>query len=123
MPTYIHKHELVQDQPDSITSLFQKTGDYIETRVELLRLKAVDTSSEVASSLATNIVLLLVLFLVVSMVNIGVSLWLGELLGRAFYGFFIVAGFYAIVGLLLFIFRKKWIKTPISRLIIQKIIK
>ena len=31
---------------------------------------------------------------IVGLVNVGLSLWIGELLGKAYYGFFAVAGFY-----------------------------
>jgi len=44
-------------------------------------------------------------------------------MGNISYGFFMVGGFYAIVGLLMYVFRKQWIKSPVSNLIIDKIIK
>jgi hypothetical protein len=56
-------------------------------------------------------------------INIGIAMWLGELLGKPYYGFFVVAIFYAVVMALLFIFRHEWIKTPVSNSIITQMIK
>jgi hypothetical protein len=43
-------------------------------------------------------------------------------LGKMFYGFFIVAGFYLLLGLLFYSMRNRWFKEPISNMIIQKIL-
>jgi hypothetical protein len=112
-----------EDSIDSVEELFQRTGEYLETRVDLVKLKAIDKSSDVISSLAASIVMILVFLLFILSVNIGVAIWIGDSLGKTFYGFFIVAGFYAIVGLILFLVKDKWIKGPVSKLIIEKVIK
>ena len=52
--------------------------------------------------------------------NIGMALWLGDLLGEVYYGFFIVAVFYLVVGVILYFFLRKWIKGPVSKLIITE---
>jgi hypothetical protein len=59
----------------------------------------------------------------VFVMNIGIALWLGELLGKACYGFFIVAAFYLIAGILFHFFLYKWIRKPISNLIINQALK
>jgi hypothetical protein len=56
-------------------------------------------------------------------VNIGLALWVGKLLGDSFYGFFIVGGFYALLAIPLHIFREQWIKYPISNSIIKELLK
>jgi len=52
--------------------------------------------------------------------NIGIALWLGELLGKSYYGFFIVAAFYLIAAIVLHFFLLRWIKKPMSDLIISQ---
>ena len=112
-----------EDSIDSVEELFHRTGEYLETRVELVRLKAIDKTSDVISSLAASIIIILVFLLFILSLNIGVAIWVGELLGKIYYGFFIVAGFYAIVGLILLLVKDKWIKGSVSKLIIEKVIK
>ncbi len=112
-----------EDAIDSVEELFQRTGEYLETRVDLVKLKAIDKSSDVISSLAAFVAIILVFLLFILSVNIGVAIWLGDLLGKTFYGVFIVGGFYVIVGWILYLFRDRWLKSPVSKLISEKVIK
>ena len=113
----------IQNEADSIEGLFKKTGEYIETRIDLAKYKAIDKSSDIVSSLATTICIIVVLVVFIFTATTGVALWIGDMLGKNYYGFFIVAGFYALSILILYLFRRMLIKTPISKLIIEKVIK
>ncbi|MEP6616037.1 MAG: hypothetical protein ABJA57_05630 [Ginsengibacter sp.] len=97
----------------SIEYLLDSTRNYIETRIDLLKLKAIDKSSGILSSIASVFLIVLICLVFIVLLNIGLSLLLGELLGKVYYGFFIVAAFNAIIGIILFNSREKWIKTPI----------
>ena len=108
---------------DNIESLFEKTGDYLETRIDLYKLKTVDTSSDLISSLVSKVIVLLVFAIFTIIVNVGIALFLGELLGRSYYGFFVVAGFYLITGLIFYSMRRKWFKEPIADSLIKKLLK
>jgi uncharacterized membrane protein len=102
-----------------IEALVEKAEAFGKTSLELYRLKAIDKSSGIISSLASNIVLTAVGLVFIAVLNIGLSLWIGELLGKFYYGFFIVAAFYALAGVILFLFRNRWIKNPVSNAIIR----
>ena len=65
-----------------------------------------------------SVIIMFALFALI--MNIGVALFLGELLGKLYYGFFIVAAFYLLAALILHFFMYKWIKKPISDLIIKQ---
>jgi hypothetical protein len=112
----------MEKEPTILGSLFEKATDYVETNVELLKLKAVDKSSDVISSVVTGIVLLLIGLLFFILLNIGLAFWIGDLLGKTYYGFFIVAGFYLIVGLLFHFTKNKLLKQPLTDLIIKKLL-
>lgn len=112
----------MEDQPNAIGSLFETAGDYLETRVDLLKLKTVDKSSDVISSVVSNIVIMLIISFGVFILNIGISIWLGTVLGEIWYGFFIVGGFYVLLAVILFIFRNKWLKGPVNDLIVKKML-
>ena len=104
----------------AIETLFEKAGDYGKVSMELFKLQAIDKSAEVLSALASKMVVTIVVALFTLSINIGIALWLGELLGKVYYGFFIVAGFYALVATLCYAFRRQWIKDPVSTTIIRK---
>ena len=103
--------------------LFEKAEAYSKTTLELLKLKAIDKSADVASSLVSRLTILLVVALFIVIVNIGVALWLGELLGKTYYGFFVIGGFYALIAVLLHVFRHPLLKTPVSDTIIMQMLK
>lgn len=113
----------MSNKPTPIEVLFVKAEDYSKTSLELFRLGAIDKSAEILSSLVTTIVIWLVAIMAILTVNIGIALWLGTLLGKTYYGFFVVATFYLLVCLLTIAFKNQWIKTPVSNSIIYQLLK
>jgi hypothetical protein len=111
------------EKESDIEALFSKTGDYIETRIDLFRLKTIDTSSNAVASFTWRIVILWVSMFSFFFLNIGVSIWVGNMLGKVFYGFFIVGAFYLLAGLIIYLFRYVWIKTPVNDLLVKKLLK
>ena len=111
----------MENQSSPVESLIDRVKSYVETRIDLLRLKAIDKSSSFLSLLISMIVVILVSFISVIMISVGIALLLSELLGRSYYGFFIVGGFYLITGLVLFSLREKWLKKPIANSMIKKL--
>ncbi len=112
----------MENKPSAFGSLFQTAGDYLETRVELLKLQAVNKSSDVVSSLVSIIIIAIIALLGFIILNIGLALWLSFLLGEAWYGFFVVGGFYLLLSLIMISAKGKWIKTPVNDLLIKKIL-
>ncbi|HTB26555.1 MAG TPA: hypothetical protein VK711_14370 [Puia sp.] len=108
---------------DSIKTLIDKSKDYLETKIELARLKTIDKSADVLSAVVVIVSMIFIGSLFIIMISIGISLFLGRILGAYHYGFFIMGGFYAIVLLLIYLQREKWIKTPISNELINKMLK
>jgi hypothetical protein len=110
-----------QQPKNALESLLESTNNYVETRVELAKLKGIKKSSDVFSTLASQLILGGVGFIFLMLLNIAIGLWLGELLGKTYYAFFLLAFTYFIIGLVLYISRDKWIKSPLTNAIIKKI--
>ncbi|MBX3256973.1 MAG: hypothetical protein KF862_22740 [Chitinophagaceae bacterium] len=108
---------------DNLTELVQDTGKYIEAKTELWKLKVADKTTEVASSIASQVILAVIALLVIISVNTGVALVVGKWLGELYYGFFIVAGFYILLGLIIYANRTVFMKTPFYNAIINKMLK
>lgn len=113
----------MDDNATPIESLFEKAEEYSKTSIELFKLNVVDKSAEVVSSLAVRLVIFIVVALFVLILNIGLALWIGELLGKTYYGFFVISGCYALIALVIHLFRHQWIKYPISNYIITQMLK
>lgn len=109
------------NKTSSVESLLESFRNYSETRIDLLKLKAIDKSSSMISSVASIICVLLIAFIFIVLLNIGIALLLGSLLGKVYYGFFIVAAFYAIIGIILYSSRDKWVKTPIINSLVKSL--
>jgi hypothetical protein len=88
-----------------------------------LKLNAIDKSADVVSSLVSRLAVIMTVVFSVLIVSIGLSFWIGKLLGDIFYGFFIVGGFYALLAILLQVFRHQWVKYPVSNSIIKQMLK
>jgi hypothetical protein len=108
----------MESPTDQIELLFEKTKHYTQSSVELYKLKLIDKSADIISTLVARIAIALFLVLFILMVNIGISLWIGDLLGKNYLGFLIVSGFYALVSLLIYLMRNRWIKAPLRNSII-----
>ena len=100
--------------------LFERTEEYTKTSFDLAKLRALETTTAVVTSMLSkgSVVIMVVLFVLVF--NVGIALLIGDLLGKAYYGFFIVAAFYLLAALISHFFLHIWIKKPISNLIITQ---
>lgn len=111
------------DNTTPIATLFERAEDYGKTTLKLLQLNAIDKSADVISSLVSRLAVIMTVVFSVLIISIGTALWLGKLLGDAFYGFYIIGGLYAILAILLQVFREQWIKYPVSNSIIKQMLK
>jgi len=112
----------MDEQSGSIESLIEKGEQYGKTTLELLKLKTLDKSADVASNLVSWLIVVIFAVLFFLILNIGIALWLGEVLGKSYYGFFVVSGFYALLALIFGIFRKQLIKEPLNNSIIEQVL-
>jgi hypothetical protein len=106
-----------------IEKLIEKAEAYGKTSFELCKYNTMYKSADIISSFITKTIITLVLVLFSLLLNVGLSLWIGELLGETYYGFFICAALYLFLALLFYVFRYNWIKRPINNFIINRLIK
>lgn len=113
----------MENQAVLIETLFEKAEAFGKTTYQLFKLKSMEVTINVVTTLLSRLVVFLVFSLFMLVLNLGIALWLGKLLGEYYFGFFIVSAFYLIVGVLLYFFLHKWIKKPIADLIISQALK
>lgn len=105
-----------------IESLFEKVEDYSRTSIQLFKLNTIDKSADLVSSLAAKAVIFIFAAMFILSINIGIALWLGEIFGKSYYGFFAVGGIYAFISIPVYIFRRQWIKGPVNNAVITKML-
>lgn len=103
-------------------ALYEKIKEYGLTNVELLKFKAVDKTAAVVASAIARLVTFLFLLMFLLSLNVAVALWIGFLLGKTYYGFLIMAGFYCVGGIIMHLFLRDWLKKRIRNSLINKML-
>jgi hypothetical protein len=106
---------------DPINTLLANVAEFHKTNFELVKLKAIDKTADVISTLASRAFLLITVSIILMTLTITASLWLGELLGKTYYGFLLVSLVYSMVAVILLV-THRGIKGRISNSIITQIL-
>lgn len=101
--------------------LLEKAEQYSTDTFELLKLKSIDKAADLASSMASRLLLIIAISLFMLTLNIAVALWIGDSLGKNYYGFLIVAAFYLLIAIIIYIVHPR-IKTNMQNSIIKQIL-
>jgi len=113
----------MEDNAKLIESILERTAEYGKTTFELVKLKALDKTTDVVSSLFPNSIVFVLIVFFMLFLNVGLALWLGEILGKIFFGFFVLAAFYLIIGIVLHFFMHKWLKKIAGDFFIKHVLK
>lgn len=113
----------MEDITNTIETLLEKATDYGKSSYELAKLKTLDKTSDVVSTLLANLVVWVILSSFMLFLNLGLAFWLGEILGKIYFGFFVVAVFYGILGVLIYLFMQDWIRKVVSNNFIKQMLK
>lgn len=112
-----------EEKPTNVEKLFEKADNYIKTSIELLKLSSIDKASEVLSVLASHLIISILVAFFLFFINVGISLWLGKIIGEYYAGFLIVSVFYLLLGIVIYKFRKQAIEKPIYNLILNTVLR
>jgi len=113
----------MEDNTKLIESLLEKVNEYGKTSYELVKLKTLDKTADIISSLIPHSVVLVMIGTFIFFLNFGLAFWIGEILGKLYYGFLAVAAFYAFISFILHFFMHKWIKRMLYDNIVKKMFK
>ncbi len=98
-----------------VEDLIVKTEEYTKTSYDLSRLKLMDKSSSVISSIAAVLACGIILFISILIASFGLSLYLGEVLGKACYCFFAVGAGYAVLSIFFYFFLNTWVRKTLDK--------
>jgi hypothetical protein len=104
-----------------VDDLIASAEQYNKINLGLLKLKSIDKTADIVSTLTSRTLLVITISIVLLMLTITASLWLGELLGKYYYGFLLVSIAYAILGILLLLVHKH-IKSNVADRIIKQML-
>lgn len=109
-------------EPEKIEEFAENLKSYLNVCLELNKLEAIERTSVIGPSLITGILMGIIGILFILFVSLSLGFYLSVQLGDSYSGFTIAAGFYFILGLVLFLTRMKLVEMPLRDKIIQKIL-
>jgi hypothetical protein len=118
-----YKMQDLDEKENVLSSLLDNVEEYGKTSFELIKLKGLDKASDIAASTISRVAAIIAFLAFLLMASMGVAFWLGDVLGRMWYGFFIVAAFYGLLGLISYFFMHKGLKRIFADMIIQSTLK
>ena len=102
-----------------IESLVERIREYVNTRVAQVKLSIVEKISAIAALMLALLTAALVLFLFLVLGSVAGAIAIGEWLHNYWLGFLIMSGIIFLAGVLLWIFKQKWLQQPIMRILIK----
>ncbi len=97
--------------------------EYVNTRVDEVKLTVAEKSSRVIAFVIAGSAVSLVFAFCLFFASMALSYELGNLLGKNWLGFLLVAAFYCILGLIVWGAREKLIRIPVMNAIIHQLFK
>jgi hypothetical protein len=113
----------MEDNTKLIESLLEKVTDYGKTTLELTKLKALEKTSDVVSSMLPRALICGLTVTFMLFISIGLAVWLGEILGKVYFGFFLVGAFYGLAGIVIHFFMHDWLKKMVRNNFIKQVLK
>ena len=111
----------MEDLKTKASHLKDHVQQYVHTYTELAKAKAVKGASSAASGVVIGVSAFLFSFFFLFFVAFGLGWWFGNLVNSRVGGFFMVAGLFLLLTVLLFALRKKVIVPMIRNAIISKV--
>jgi hypothetical protein len=101
--------------------LLEKVGQFGQLNIDLIKYKILDKMADLISSFIARFILLLMISIFAVFLSIAAALWLGEILGKDYYGFLVVTGFYGMVSIFI-LYLQQAIKQKMNNWIITKML-
>jgi len=104
---------------DDINDLKKDVLEYIEVKLDLIRLHTAENLSRIFSNVASIAVIGYLLFFIILFISFAGGYYIGSLLDSNELGFLCVAGFYALLLILFLAFRKQIVERPVIKAIVR----
>lgn len=106
-----------------ISKLFKESSDevqfYLRTQVDYLKLLGTEKLVKMCSLILSSMILTIIFSSLLMFLSLAASIYIGHLMDGIHLGFLVVAAFYAILGVMLYTFRKYIISEPILRKVVR----
>jgi ABC-type multidrug transport system fused ATPase/permease subunit len=113
-----------QKLSDNFNEISGNVKDYVRLKIDFLKLTLTEKLSLIISALLISIILFLVFLFISMFVSLAFIFWFRDHAGPLYAGALIVAGFYLLVGVIVFFMRNKIFIDPlvskISKILLEE---
>lgn len=103
------------DFKDSLSEMKVEFKEYVENRIDLVKLHVVEKLSKITAGFAVKMGVLYLLFFALTFLSLAMAFFLGSLLDSNTLGFLAVAMLYLMVALIFYAMRRKLVEKPIIK--------
>jgi Putative Actinobacterial Holin-X, holin superfamily III len=104
-----------------IESLLEQVKDYVNTRAAQLKLSIAEKLSKAVADMVAKLIAGLVFLAFLFFGSIAAAIALGQWLGKLWLGFLLVAGFFLVVGILIWKTRNRVLRIPLMNSLLEKL--
>ena len=97
--------------------------EYVDVRMEAVKLNAAEKSSSVIANVMAGIVVAIVFLFFLGLASMSLAYGIGDWIGRTWAGFLVVAGLYLLIGIIVWSARSRLIQLPVVNAMIQQLFK
>ncbi|MFP4096506.1 MAG: phage holin family protein [Cyclobacteriaceae bacterium] len=102
-----------------IERLLEHIKEYLIAQLKVVLTDASKKGGTVVYGIALAIIFAVLGWFFIMILSIGIAFGIASLIESLFWGFMIVAGIYLLIGLLIWVFREKLLRTPILLLFLK----
>lgn len=112
-----------EPQKAGIEEIVEDLKLYVNTSMDLYKLKAAERGADIASGAIINLVIGVLICMVVLFTSLAAAFILSEYYNSMYIGFLIIAGFYSLVAVVMYLSKDHWLKSTLADNLIKAIYK
>ncbi len=113
----------MEDRTNGLHGLAAAAKEYVNTRVDSMKLSAAEKTSLIISDLVAGAIVAVVFLFVLVFASIAGAMALSSWIGKPWSGFLIVAGIYLLIGIVIWTGKERMIRIPVMNKIIHQLFK
>lgn len=113
----------MQEEKEATNTFFEEVKDYISIRSKIFSLQVAESAANLISNLISNAAAILFFIIFFIFASIGLAFLVAQWVGNTAGGFFIVAAFYLLIGIIIWMIKENSIERPLTNIFIRNFFK
>ena len=113
----------MQEEKEAESTLFEEIKEYLSVRSKIFSLQLAESAATLLSNLIANAAAILFFIIFFVFASVGLAFLVAQWIDNTAGGFFIVAAFYLIIGLVIWMVKDGSIERPLTNIFIRNFFK